>query len=164
MMAKGKKRTILLLIACAACVFAVSSWAYFGCASSEEEPDVEDVRGVEEVKEVKENRGFAEAQRLAGQWVRPDGGYRLVIEDIKPDGRLEASYYNPRKINVHEANWKYEDNKIHLFIELRDINYPGSKYTLVYSSERNTLEGTYFQAVAKETYFVKFIKVPEAQN
>ena len=29
---------------------------------------------------------------LKGTWVRPDGGYRIVIGKIGADGRIEASY------------------------------------------------------------------------
>ena len=115
--------------------------------------------------EIKENvfqkKDFAEAQNLAGHWVRPDGGYRLVIEDVKPNGNLNASYFNPNKINVSISNWKVEDNRIHLLIELRDKNYPGSKYNLAYISEQNALIGTYFLAVTKETYSIKFLRIPE---
>ena len=113
---------------------------------------------------VGQTENFAQAQHLAGQWVRPDGGYRLVIEDVKPEGSLKASYFNPSAIHVHEANWEVQENIAHLFIELRDVNYPGSKYSLVYIKEQDVLEGTYFQAVAKETYSVKFLRIPQAQN
>lgn len=115
-------------------------------------------------KNVFRNKDFAEAQHLGGQWVRPDGGYRIVIEDVKPDGSLNASYFNPKKINVSISNWKFEDNRIHLLIELRDKNYPGSKYNLAYTSEQDVLIGTYFLAVTKETYSVKFLRMPEDQN
>jgi len=107
---------------------------------------------------------FAQAQRLEGQWVRLDGGYRLVIEDVKPDGSLKASYFNPKKINVSISNWKVEDNRIHLSIELRDTNYPGSTYTLIYVNEQDVLTGVYFQAVEKQTYSIKFLRIPEGQN
>ena len=113
---------------------------------------------------VGQTENFAQARRLEGQWVRPDGGYRLVIEDVKPDGSLKASYFNPSKINVSISNWKVEDDRLGLFIELRDTNYPGSKYTLVHAKEKDVLEGTYFLAVTKETYSVKFLKIPQAQN
>ena len=112
-------------------------------------------------RDVEQNSSFSQAQRLEGKWVRPDGGYKLVIEDVKPDGSLKASYYNPKKINVSISNWKVEDNRIHLLIELRDKNYPGSKYNLAYISEQNALIGTYFLAVTKETYSIKFLRIPE---
>jgi len=58
-------------------------------------------------------------QRLAGRWLRPDGGYVL---------------------------------------ELRDVNYPGSMYNLRYDPENDRLNGTYFQAVQRETYDVEFVR------
>lgn len=115
-----------------------------------------------ETKEaVPKNKDFAQAQHLEGKWVRTDGGYRLVIEDIKPDGSLKASYYNPRKINVHESNWKVQEGSVHLFVELRDINYPGSTYTLLYVKKQDVLTGAYFQAVHKQTFEIKFTRIVE---
>ena len=105
---------------------------------------------------------FSQAQRLKGKWVRPDGGYTLVIEDVTPDGRLKASYFNPRKINVFLAKWEIEDDYLKLFVELRDTNYPGSKYTLVYTKQQDSLSGEYFQALQKQTFDVQFTRMLEA--
>ena len=115
-------------------------------------------------QDVEQSSGFAQAQRLEGKWVRADGGYRLVIEDVKPDGSLKASYYNPKKINVSISNWKVENDSIFLFIEMRYTNYPGSTYTLVYENEKDVLEGTYFLAVTKQSYNINFSRIPEGQN
>jgi len=115
-------------------------------------------------RDVEQNSGFVQARRLEGIWVRPDGGYRLVIEDVKPDGSLKASYYNPRKINVHEANWKIDNDSVHLFVELRDVNYRGSKYNLVYINEKDVFEGTYFLAAQKQTFSINFLRIPKGQN
>ena len=105
-----------------------------------------------------ESREFAEALHLEGKWIRPDGGYTLVIEDVKPDGNLKASYFNPREINIHEAYWKFQGDRLHLFIELRDTNYPGSTYNLLYYGQRDLLAGAYFQAVEKQTFQIAFIR------
>jgi len=43
---------------------------------------------------------------------------------------------------------------IKAFVELRDVNYPGSKYNLQYDAGIDRLKGTYFQAVYGETYDV----------
>ncbi len=45
-----------------------------------------------------------------------------------------------------------------VYVELRDKNYPGSIYRLTYDEKNNTLNGTYFQAVTKETFEVYFTK------
>jgi hypothetical protein len=97
-------------------------------------------------------------QRLEGRWVRPDGGYVLELTEIKKDGSLKASYFNPRPINVSKATWSRKEGKINLFVELRDINYPGSTYTLQYDPKSDQLKGTYFQAVEKQTFNIEFVR------
>jgi hypothetical protein len=98
-------------------------------------------------------------KRLTGRWIRPDGGYILELKDIKKDGKLKASYFNPSSINVFRAEWNRKEGKINLFVELRDVNYPGSKYTLQYDPESDRLTGTYFQAVYRETYDIEFKRI-----
>jgi hypothetical protein len=67
-----------------------------------------------------------------------------------------AAYFNPWPIKVFSAKWSRKEGKINLFVELRDINYPGSKYNLQYHPKSDRLRGTYFQAVEKETYTIEF--------
>ena len=107
---------------------------------------------------LQENRGFGAAKQLEGRWVREDGGYVLILQNIKPDGDMKASYLNPRSINVHEANWKFEDERLLLYIELRDVNYPGSNYSLMYRAANDVLWGSYYQAVQKQTLKVRFVR------
>jgi hypothetical protein len=71
---------------------------------------------------------------------------------------LRAFYFNPRQINVHETNWKFENERVILYVELRDVNYPGSNYTLMYRAANDTLWGSYFQAVQKQTMDVFFVR------
>jgi len=99
-----------------------------------------------------------DSKRLIGQWVRPDGGYILEIKEIGKDGNLKAAYYNPRPINVARAEFSKKDDTLTVFIELRDVNYPGSKYNLKYDPKSDRLIGTYFQAVQGETYDVEFTR------
>jgi hypothetical protein len=98
----------------------------------------------------------AELNRIAGKWLRPDGGYLLELSDVKPDGKLKAAYFNPRPINVAMAEWRSMGERIQVFVELRDVNYPGSTYTLIYDIERDRFEGYYYQAVMKQTFDVVF--------
>ncbi len=98
-------------------------------------------------------------KRLEGRWVRPDGGYVLELRDIKNGGRLKAAYFNPRPIKVFGAKWNRREGKINLSVELRDINYPGSKYNLKYDPVSDVLQGTYFQAVEKQTFDVRFVRM-----
>lgn len=97
-------------------------------------------------------------QQLEGRWVRPDGGYIIELKGIKEDGSVSAAYFNPMPIRVYRAEVKKRNGKTALFIELRDVNYPGSKYNLIYDAATDRLRGTYFQAVEKKTFNVEFIR------
>jgi len=96
--------------------------------------------------------------RIEGKWLRPDGGYVLELSDVKPEGTLKAAYYNPRPINVGQAEWRNMKDRIQVFVKLQDVNYPGSTYMLVYDPEHDRLIGYYFQAVTKGTYEVVFVR------
>jgi hypothetical protein len=109
--------------------------------------------------EAAQSRGAVDFQRLAGQWIRPDGGYLLRLSDIKNDGSLKAAYFNPRPINVSRALLRRTKARISVFIVLLDANYPGSKYNLQYDPASDRLKGTYFQAVEKQTYDVEFVRM-----
>ena len=96
--------------------------------------------------------------RIAGKWLRPDGGYVLGLSDVKPEGKLKAAYFNPRPINVAKAVWRSMDDRIQVVVELRDVNYPGSTYTLIYDPEQDRLNGYYYQAALKGTFDVVFVR------
>jgi hypothetical protein len=97
--------------------------------------------------------------RLEGRWVRPDGGYVLELSEVKKDGGLKVAYFNPRPVRVYQARWIHKGGTIAVFVELRDINYPGSKYDLRYDAASDRLNGTYFQAVEKQTYAIEFVRI-----
>jgi len=96
--------------------------------------------------------------KLKGKWLRPDGGYVLEIRSVAPDGKIEAGYFNPNSIHVGKAEASQEGGNVKVFIELRDVNYPGSTYRLSYDPDNDRLAGTYYQAVARETYDVFFVR------
>ena len=96
--------------------------------------------------------------KLTGRWLRPDGGYIIEILDVYDEGTLEAGYFNPNPINISRAEWKKEDNRLKIYIEFDDVNYPGSNYTLDYFPDRDLLIGAYFQAVQQQSYYVEFIR------
>ena len=73
-------------------------------------------------KPPKKSPGKTDVQSLAGRWLRPDGGYVLELREIKKDGSLKVSYFNPRPIKVFRAKWSRREGKINLFVELRDVN------------------------------------------
>lgn len=97
-------------------------------------------------------------ERLRGRWLRPDGGYLLEVVSITPDGKVEATYRNPRPINVSRAQASLEGGNPGLYVELKDVNYPGSTYRLLYVPGRDVLEGTYFQALQQQTFDVAFVR------
>lgn len=102
---------------------------------------------------------LSDFKRLKGKWQRPDGGYILELKQLGKGGALKAAYFNPRPINVSRAELKRSGDKLTVFVELRDVNYPGSRYNLQYVPERDRLTGQYFQAVHGETYNVEFLRV-----
>ena len=128
-------------------IFVVSAGSFPGCTGS-------DTGGADQKK-----NDFDQARQLAGQWVRPDGGYILELREIKKDGSLTAAYFNPQPIKVFSAKWRRTEGKIAVFIELRDVNYPGSKYNVEYDPEADRFKGTYFQAVERKTFNIEFVRV-----
>ncbi len=97
-------------------------------------------------------------EKLVARWLREDGGYILEIRSVSPEGKADAAYYNPRPINVAKAEAFSENGALTLFVELRAPNYPGSTYRLVYDPASDTLVGTYFQALQKQTFDVSFVR------
>ena len=95
---------------------------------------------------------------FVGEWVRPDGGYIIRVRDTKPDGSVDAGYFNPKEINIAEANVSVWKGLSKLFIKLQDEGYPGSTYTLYYYAEKDALAGFYYQASMKQTFEVVFMK------
>ena len=98
-------------------------------------------------------------EKIKGKWMRSDGGYSLEFKALKPNNELDAAYFNPGPIHVGKANLSQERGFTKVFVELQDVNYPGSRYTLYYDAEKNRLLGTYFQATQQVTYEVSFEKM-----
>lgn len=101
----------------------------------------------------------ANSARLEGKWLRTDGSYVLELRDATPDGRLSASYFNPKPINVSKAEWRRMGDRLQVFVELRDVNYPGSTYLVVYSPDTDRLEGYYHQAALGQDFDVVFTRM-----
>ena len=95
---------------------------------------------------------------LVGEWTRTDAPYQIKITELLNDGTMKAGYFNPKSINVANATWVLANDVLKIFIELRDENYPGSNYNLIYYPEKNILAGKYFQAVEGITYDVGFTR------
>jgi hypothetical protein len=100
----------------------------------------------------------SETQSLVDRWVRPDGGYILELREFRNDGSLVAAYFNKKSINVSRAGWRPTKEGVDVFVELRDVNYPGSIYTLHYNPVTDRMQGIYFQALQRKSYEVIFIR------
>jgi hypothetical protein len=101
----------------------------------------------------------ADKNRLIGDWVRADYPYKISISAVQDDGNLKAGYFNPKSINVGKATWNNAEGILKIYVELRDVNYPGSNYKLNYNAEKDALAGEYFQAVQGITLEVAFTRV-----
>lgn len=97
--------------------------------------------------------------QLAGAWERTDAPYQLKISELAEGGSMKAGYFNPNPINVDKASWINDNGQLQMYIELRDVNYPGSNYTLTYYPQQDMLSGRYYQAVEGVTYPVEFTRV-----
>jgi hypothetical protein len=96
--------------------------------------------------------------QLVGDWLRTDGGKTIRIKSATADGKLVAEYYNPKPIHVDKAEWMIKDNNLIISVVLKDVNYPGSAYTLQYFPSDDQLAGNYFQAVEGANYEVDFVR------
>lgn len=107
---------------------------------------------------VPSKREVPDKNLLVGDWIRTDASYLIKIRSINENGILEAQYFNPKPINVGSANWEESYGSLKVIVELQDVNYPGSKYTLNYLPDRDILAGDYFQAVEGLNFYVEFVR------
>lgn len=110
----------------------------------------------EAATKTKDKAGF---DVLKGRWLRPDGGYIIQIRSVDGNGKIDAGYLNPRPINVSKAQATKESGKIKVFVELTDVGYPGSTYTLTYDPKEDVLRGVYYQAAMKQSFDVYFTRM-----
>jgi hypothetical protein len=102
-----------------------------------------------------DNRPYA---KLVGKWQRRGEEYFLDIRSVGPDGKMDVEYFNPDPIKVARGEASRNEGQLKVFVELRDANYPGCTYTLVYDPEKDQLAGRYFQALLKEEHEVEFVR------
>jgi cytoskeletal protein RodZ len=97
---------------------------------------------------------------LVGRWTRTDsdGAYVIEIKTAGTAGTLEANYFNPNPIKVGHAEWQQKNGKLIVIVELRDVNYPGSTYTLNFVPSENRMTGNYYQAVQGQNFEVEFVR------
>jgi hypothetical protein len=100
-------------------------------------------------------------EKLKGRWLRAEGSYIVEIRSVEASGKMNAAYFNPRPINVAKAEAMKAGEDLKVFVELRDVNYPGSTYTLTYQPATDRLAGTYFHAVSGQNMDVEFSRLGE---
>jgi hypothetical protein len=99
--------------------------------------------------------------KLAGKWLRPDGGYVLELSNIGDDGSLQAAYFNPKPIRVAVAGWRWGGSNLEVYVEFDDVNYKGSNYSLKYFDNGDRLVGNYYQAMMGQNFEVEFERKAE---
>jgi hypothetical protein len=114
--------------------------------------------GIKTGSSISDQNVSADKNRLVGNWERTDYPYKISISAVQDDGNLKAGYFNPKSINVGKATWNNADGILKIYVELRDVNYPGSNYKLSYNAEKDALAGEYFQAVQGITLEVAFTR------
>lgn len=80
----------------------------------------------------------------------------MAINSINEGGAIDAAYFNPYPIHVGNAVASHDGSLTKVFLELRDVNYPGSTYSLSYDPSTDQLKGIYYQAVERQNFQVLF--------
>src|SRR4051794_41815267 len=65
---------------------------------------------------------------LIGRWARTEGPYVINISAVDENGKVDASYANPRPLPFHTAEVSREGNTLNLFFQLRAGGYGGSTF------------------------------------
>ncbi len=141
---------VLMVIICAA-IAGAGGWLFYHESGKRTDPG----RETSNAQTVSPNN----FQNLVGRWIRPDGGYIIEIRNVDSNGRLEVAYFNPRPIHVSQARLTFENKEPQVFIELRDVGYPGATYTLIYNPEQDVLAGLYYQPTAGQSFEVIFVRM-----
>ena len=140
-------------------MFLIMAVLIFSCNQKEERKETTEEPATNNTPVHQQQNKPPDKTVLIGDWTRTDAAYQIKITELLDDGTLKAGYFNPKSINVASAMWVIADGVLKIYIELRDENYPGSNYNLIYYPERDLLAGKYFQAVERVTYDVGFKRV-----
>ena len=97
---------------------------------------------------------------LKGTWVRPDGGYRIVIGSVGADGQIRGDVLQPDRASVCEGAG--DRSKMARTARVPSSCAPaattGSTYDLAYDPASDRLKGIYYQAVVKQKFDVYFVR------
>ena len=83
----------------------------------------------------------------------------MEIRNVESNGLLRAAYFNPRPIHVSQTCLTVANIEPQVFIELRDVGYPGATYTLTYHPEQDILAGVYYQPAVGQNFEVIFVRM-----
>ena len=122
------------------------------------EPLAQVAAPVSKAKDAPAAVGKVDLDVLEGAWVRPDGGYLILIKKVGANGQLDASYFNPKPLPFAKAQATRDGATVHLAFELQAGGYSGSTYDLVYEPANDRLKGIYYQAVMKQKFEVYFTR------
>jgi hypothetical protein len=95
---------------------------------------------------------------LVGGWSRSDGNYHIVVHSVGAEGVLQAMYFNPNPLPFSLAQARREGGAVHARFELQAGGYSGSNYELRLDPASDRLIGIYYQAVAKQSFEVQFMR------
>ena len=99
-------------------------------------------------------------QKLQGRWQRADGGYIIDIRSVDASGEAARGVFQSEAVStLAKAEASLDGGLVKVVLELRDVNYPGSIYTLTYDEAADQLAGVYFQAVERATFDVSFTRM-----
>jgi hypothetical protein len=158
---KGREVSLVLIIFICAAVVGLGGWLFYNKSGMRTDPKPEDSNAQNFKKETVQTVSPDNFQDLVGRWIRPDGGYIIEIRNVDSSGQLEAAYFNPRPINISQARLTFLNNEPRVFIELRDVGYPGATYTLSFLPKQNMLAGLYYQPTAGQSFEVIFVRMSQ---
>jgi hypothetical protein len=154
-----RKFSLTLLICICAAIVGAGGWLFYNKSGMRTEPKPEDSNAQNFKKDAVQTVSPDKFQNLIGRWIRPDGGYIIEIRNVGSDGLMEAAYFNPRPIHVSQARLTSVNKELQVFIELRDVGYPGATYALIYHPEQDVMAGLYYQPTAGQSFEVIFVRM-----
>ena len=146
----GKTRPAILVVVLVAVVVVAGVWWLRSGRDTEGKPDAGGSTAAALAAE--------QVELIVGRWRRTDGGYIVDIRGLDAAGNLMVAYYNPRPINVSQAQVVKSTEGLHIFIELRDTGYPGATYRLDFDGDKDVLTGLYHQPSVNQTFDVIFVR------
>ena len=156
---RRRKYFLILMIFICAAIVGAGGWLFYHESGMRTDPKPEASNAQASKKEVAQTVSPGNFSNLVGRWIRPDGGYIIEIRNVDSNGLMEAAYFNPRPIHVSQARLTVANKEPQVFIELRDVGYPGATYALIYHPEQDVLAGLYYQPAVGQSFEVIFVRM-----